>query len=139
MNIEIYILSIFLNIAIIILFISFLKCKNVFDNKYDFLTRNYNFTNYDFLNEYLDGWGISHFILFAIMVYIFPKNWILILIIGIIWEFIEILLSYNKFLNCYLLNYGRKKYTKWWYGRYQDIIMNIFGIIFGLYFNYIFK
>ncbi len=67
------------------------------------MTKNYNFTNYPFLNEYFDGWGISHFILYAVMVYNFPKNWLFIHMIGIIWEFIEILLSYNTFLNSYLL------------------------------------
>tara|TARA_B110000003_G_C16654392_1_gene535743 strand:- start:8345 stop:8761 length:417 start_codon:yes stop_codon:yes gene_type:complete len=130
---KVYILLLFINIAIFILLFSFVKCKKILDIKYDILTKSYNYTNYSFLNEYLDGWGISHFILYAVMVYIFPKNWLFILMIGIIWEFIEVLLSYYSILNCYLLNYGRNKYTKWWYGRYQDIIMNIFGIIFGLY------
>jgi len=130
---KVYILLLFINIAILILLFSFVKCKKIQDIKYDILTKSYNYTNYSFLNEYLDGWGISHFILYAVMVYIFPKNWLFILMIGIIWEFIEVLLSYYSILNCYLLNYGRNKYTKWWYGRYQDIIMNIFGIIFGLY------
>lgn len=130
---KVYILLIFINIAFVILLFSFFKCRKIVGIKYDILTKNYNYTNYSFLNEYFDGWGISHFILYAIMVYNFPKNWLFIIIIGIIWEFIEILLSYNTFLNCYLLNYGRDKYTKWWYGRYQDIIMNIFGVIFGLY------
>ena len=130
---KVYILLLFINIAILILLFSFVKCKKILDIKYDILTKSYNYTNYSFLNQYLDGWGISHFILYAVMVYIFPKNWLFILMIGIIWEFIEVLLSYYSILNCYLLNYGRNKYTKWWYGRYQDIIMNIFGIIFGLY------
>jgi len=129
---KVYILLIFIIIAILIFLFSFIKCKKIIDIKYDIFTKNYNFTNYPFLNEYLDGWGISHFILYAVMVYIFPKEWLFILLIGIIWEFIEVLLSYNIIFNCYLLNYGRKKYTKWWYGRYQDIIMNILGIVFGL-------
>ena len=65
------------------------------------------------------------------MAYNFSKNWLFILMIGIIWEFIELLLSYNSILNCYLLNYGRNKYTKWWYGRYNnEYIWYYFWIIF---------
>lgn len=137
-KIHIDILKNFCIIGLIVLILSYFKCKNIISNKYDILTKSYNFTNYKFLNEYVDGWGLSHLLLYGIMTFIYPNQWHFIFLIGVVWEIIEIILSYIPIFKCYLLNYGRGQVTEWWYARFEDIIMNWLGIIIGYYLKTIF-
>ena len=110
---------------------SFVSCKTTKYNQYNIFDKKYNFTNYKFLDNYLDGWGISHFVLYGIMTFIYPKYWLFIFIIGILWELFEYYLEHNLILNCYVLNDSNIK-QKYWYARYQDIIMNTLGILVAL-------
>lgn len=115
------ILAIFILIAIIIILIGYLKC-NIKTNNFDILSKNYNFTNYKLLDNYLNGWELAHFILYGILTYIYPKEWFFIFMIGILWEFIE------EFFSQLDLKYCFKKNYEYWYSRYEDIIMNSLGI-----------
>ena len=72
------------------------------------------------------------------MTFIYPNQWHFIFLIGVVWEIIEIILSYIPIFKCYLLNYGRGQVTEWWYARFEDIIMNWLGIIIGYYLKTIF-
>jgi hypothetical protein len=115
------ILQIFILISIIIVLIGYFRCnKNI--KKYDIFSKNYNFTKYEFLDNYLNGWGISHLILYFLLTFIYPDEWIFILMIGILWEFIE------EFFSQLDLKYCFKKNYEYWYSRYEDIIMNSLGI-----------
>jgi hypothetical protein len=106
------------------------KCnkKNDFYIKYDILSKNYNFTNNKILDNYLDGLALSHLILYFILAYIYPSEWIFLIIIGILWELIEYILSV-KYLNYECpLDGDNEKYNTWWYSQYEDVIMNMLGI-----------
>ena len=137
-KVHIDILKIFCIIGLIILMISYLKCKKIISNKYDILTKNYNFTKYDFLNQYIDGWGLSHLLLYGIMTFIYPNQWQFIFLIGVVWEIIEFIFSFMPIFKCYLLNHQRDQVTEWWYARFEDIFMNWLGIIIGYYLKTIF-
>lgn len=127
----IYIVITFITISIIIYFNSLVHCKTTKYKQYDILSKNYNPTNYKFLDNYLDGWGISHFILYGVITYIYPKYWLFIFMIGVLWELFEYFLENNPKLNCYVLDDNTIK-QKYWYARYQDVIMNLLGILTAL-------
>lgn len=88
------------------------------------------------LNQYLDGWGISHFTFFALLAFFFPQTRYLVFlfILGLIWEILEYV---SKDRPLYLSKCSYKVTTDngqgWWYGRWQDIIMNTLGIIIGAF------
>lgn len=123
-NNQIVILYILIPICILIFIYGYYK-NNAFYIKYDILSKNYNFTNIKLLNNYLDGWALSHFILFFILTYIYPSEWKFLIIVGILWEITEYILSTKNFHYIYNHKYNEN----FWYARYQDIIMNILGIL----------
>lgn len=82
-------------------------------------------------DKFLDGWGLSHLLFYAILGYLFPNRLLFITILGISWEFVESMFKDHPF---YLskCNYLESDDTDgWWYGRWQDIVMNTSGIIIG--------
>jgi|UniRef100_A0A6C0JPP1 hypothetical protein len=115
------ILAIFILVAIIIILIGYLNCNKT-ANDYNIFSKNYNFTKYKLLDNYLNGWELAHFILYGILTYIYPKEWFFIFMIGILWEFIEEFFSQLDLKYCFHKNY------EYWYSRYEDIIMNSLGI-----------
>jgi hypothetical protein len=95
-------------------------------------------------------WPISHFIFYFILGLFFPQYQIEFIIIGIIWEIIEILLGQG----CHIAKRGggyRKlfcnenasakgtQYTYWVSGSWSDIIFNIAGLYLGVLVNYLWK
>ena len=126
------ILVIFISIAIIIILFGYLKC-NKRANDFDILNKNYNFTKYSFLDNYLNGWKFAHFLLYGILTYIYPKEWFFIFMIGVLWEFIE------EFFSQLDLKYCFDKDYKYWYSSYEDIIMNSLGISTALIIKNLFK
>lgn len=101
--------------------------------------------NNDILNEvYLydlpivgnfGGWSLSHLIAFYIAGLLFPQQWILIFILGIAWEFFEILIGIS--LEAFM---GKSKYTgnrqnlygtKWVTCNINDIWVNALGLFLG--------
>lgn len=97
-------------------------------------------------NKFFDGWGISHFLYFALLGFLFPakETLIFIFVLGVLWEIVEVTFSdhpfyvskcdYGSDANVQVVNeegaQGAKKDT-WWYGRWQDIIMNTAGMLLG--------
>ena len=93
----------------------------------------------------IDGWLISHFILFAIIGTIYPDTFLLTTILGIVWELFEISLGKLKpsFLkgitDCdrqvkktsVITNDQKDGY--WWYGKGEDVVADILGFLFGKY------
>jgi hypothetical protein len=83
-------------------------------------------------DKYLDGWGISHFTFFLILAYFYPAQWWFIWIAGVVWEIFEYSVKDHPF---YLSRCTYSMDTDqggWWYGRWQDIVMNSLGILCGL-------
>jgi hypothetical protein len=78
-------------------------------------------------NQYIDGWGLLHFWFFAFLGYEFPSYWLFILMGGALWEGIEMMFKDRPF---YLTHCNQK--TNWWYGRWEDLVMNTGGLIVGL-------
>lgn len=88
-------------------------------------------------DAYTDGWAFLHFACYGTLAYFFPNKYQLLFIafIGVLWEVIESIFKDHPFYfsNCkYKLTTDKE--TGWWYGRYQDIIMNTLGMMVGYYF-----
>ncbi len=80
-------------------------------------------------NTEINGWLISHFIVFCLAGYFYPDTFKLAMVIGIVWECFEFALGY--FLKNSVL--AKPFIYNWWYGQYRDIIANALGFLFGKY------
>ena len=76
----------------------------------------------------LTGWSLTHVAFYVLLGCMFPQDFKLLMLIGIIWEIIE----------HYVLN--KIGWTKadclddvWWYGRVSDIFMNAIGFWLGYF------
>ncbi len=142
-NNQLEILYILIAIIIIIFTIGYYyicNSNNIEFNNYDILSKNYNNTNIKILDNYLEGWGLSHLILYFILTYIYPSEWLFLLICGIIWEIIEYVISlYHKKINKFYICSNYNENNDYWYAQYEDIIMNILGIILALLIRKIIK
>jgi hypothetical protein len=82
-------------------------------------------------NRFLDGWGVLHFWFFALLTFHFPTCWVQILVAGILWEVIEMMFKERHY---YLAKCNSATESKnWWYGRWEDIVMNSLGMLCGLW------
>jgi hypothetical protein len=84
----------------------------------------------------IDWWSMSHFLLFAFIGFVIPRRTTEFAIIGTSWEVFEDYLSNDinkKLVSCD----GGKKFwchgfkDSYWYGKWDDILMNIAGYIVG--------
>lgn len=91
-----------------------------------------SFSNDDTLKEYLDGWAFLHLFFYLIITYLYPEKWAITFIMGVIWELVELSSKDKPFYipSCFYMSKDDSK-GPWWYGRYQDIIMNTIGQIIG--------
>jgi len=118
--------------AILIIIYGVYRCKN--PDFHDPLGIHFT-TKSKMLNNMLNGWAISHFMYYTILTYLYPEYWMLIFVIGCIWEIYEMFLQSNqpwyvKYIgNCTVTTDSSTK--PWWYGQFEDIIMNTLGISFG--------
>ena len=84
-------------------------------------------------------WPISHFVMYAVLAYIWPQYWKQIFAMGVGWECIEWVQGYlttpdNEevtFKNTRLSD-GSVEYEQWWSSSSKDIIFNAAGITCGL-------
>lgn len=82
-----------------------------------------------------DYWGITHFMFFAMLGFLFPNHHLRFLIVGAIWELIEgkigsINYGDNSIIHLFGgwgMNKTNKKTNDWWYGRMGDIVFNMTG------------
>lgn len=85
-------------------------------------------------NNFFDGWGIAHFLFYGLLGYLFPSRWIFITLLGIVWELIEMTFKEHPFYLSKCAAYATTdKPGGWWYGRWEDIIMNTAGMLTGIY------
>lgn len=105
------------------------RCKTV--DFHDPLTESF-FEGH--IKNFFDGWGILHYFFYAMLGYTFPRKLPLIFIFGVLWEIIETIFQSHPFYisKC---NYHASDTDngQWWYGRWQDIIMNTTGMFTGYY------
>lgn len=81
---------------------------------------------------FTDGWAFLHFTCFLLITYLFPSQYVLIWVAGVVWEIVEFLFKDHPFYfsDCkYVLT--TDKNGGWWYGRYEDIIVNTLGMYLG--------
>jgi len=129
MNEYTHILGICLSVVIAIMAYGTYRCKS---NSYvDPLTKSMFPHPY---NMYFDGWGISHFVLFFVLGYLYPSKIIFIWVLGTIWELLEYSIKDKPFYlsKCnYVIDTDHG--AGWWYGRWQDIVMNTAGVFLGVW------
>ena len=65
-----------------------------------------------------DGWSLTHVVYYSFLSYNYPQNIQFLLISGILWEIFE---HY----------FGILTKNKWWFGRFEDLLMNGIGIFIG--------
>lgn len=87
-------------------------------------------------NKFLDGWGLTHLFYFMFLGYMYPSlkyvaySWIL----GLIWEIIEFSMKDHPFyISRCKYTFTTDNGTGWWYGRWQDLVMNSIGLMIGYY------
>ena len=144
MNTRIYILSTIIIVSTIFIY-GKMRCAN--KNFVDPLSHS----KYVFV----DGWLLSHYIVFALAGYYYPQSFCMSMILGILWEVIEVLLGVYKpsFLNgisnCDVSDKSNsidnkniidisgdsnvEKEGYWWYGRYEDIVVDFLGFVTGYF------
>ncbi len=117
---------------IIIFFYGWYRCKYIKKNE-DIL----EFSLWKNSNKGgIDGWSLSHFLLYLAYGFLYPNTFVLTTLLGILWEFFECYLGITKpkfmseFGFCMPAKSGNKQKV-WWYGKPVDIIVNSLGFITG--------
>lgn len=83
-----------------------------------------------------DGWAISHFVLFAILGYMYPQVQYMLFasVLGVLWEITEYSVKDTSiFPSACVKNMISHNSRHWWYGRWQDVVMNTLGLLVGAY------
>lgn len=129
MNSFLQILLICLICALVIVGYGSIRCNKT--DYHDPLTNSLAPPPFD---RFLDGWGITHFAFYGILAYFYPQpsNLAFIWCIGVVWEVIESIFHEHPFyLSSCKYKLMTDKETGWWYGRWQDIVMNSLGMVLG--------
>ncbi len=88
--------------------------------------------NIDYLSHYLNGWCLTHFLAFTYIGYQYPKCFEEAMLLGIIWEVFEFTLGeVIPIINPKLAGSIYPEFASFYYGRYEDIIMNFLGFMVG--------
>lgn len=84
------------------------------------------------MSSFTDGWGLTHFTFFALLTFLYPKQALEIFGAGVIWEIIESTIKDRPFyLSSCHVRVTTDIQAGWWYGRWQDIVMNSLGQCIG--------
>lgn len=84
------------------------------------------------VTRFLDGWGILHFWLFATLAYHYPQCWKELVVAGLLWEATEMLFKERPFYLAKCDARIEEEKSGWWYGRWEDIVMNSLGMVCGV-------
>ena len=134
MNEKLQITLIGLFFIILIVIFSFVRCTN--KKIKDPLQKILGGHNTRFA-QMLDGWSISHFILFTCLANMYPNEIPYIIFGGILWEIFEYLTSNSKLTilstlrgisECKIVT---DESQTWFYAKYTDILMNVLGCLTG--------
>lgn len=116
--------------ASVIIFNGLLKCY--VPSYTDPLTIRLASTPFDLFQ---DGWAISHFVFFAVIGYLYPSTQYILFawILGVLWEISEYFVKDTSiFPSACVSRLVTHSGGRWWYGRWQDIVMNTLGLIVGV-------
>lgn len=84
------------------------------------------------LNEHiifnLTTWSFTHFFYHSLFGYMFPDQFMCLLLMGVAWELFEF--SLGMLDSCFNIS-KRFKDEGYWYGRWSDILMNTLGFTVG--------
>jgi len=80
----------------------------------------------------IDLWSVMHFGLYAILGYSFPDLSIYFAIIGAVWEAIEDITGDVEARRAVINGDIDPKGGSYWYAKYSDISVNIYGLIVGM-------
>lgn len=99
-----------------------------------YLCRNPDFhsTLHDpILGTMIDGWEITHFVLYAVLTYIWPRQALFIFVMGVIWETLECVFRHHPvfLMKCKDPNIR----DTFWYERWSDILVNALGVTAGYF------
>lgn len=87
------------------------------------------------LQRMMTTWGLLHVVFYANLAYAFPEYMAVFFVVGVIWEGIEALIKRFpvKTAGCNLALTVNAFYETeaWWDGRWQDIVLNVAGLILG--------
>ena len=83
----------------------------------------------------LDGWSLTHVLFYVLLGYLFPKHFVYLMLVGILWEIVEeFVLNHLKSVDyhskCAKI-LPRDQEARWWFGRVSDIPMNAIGFAIG--------
>lgn len=108
--------------VLVIVLYGYYRCTN--GNYTDPLTKSWVSPPWD---RFLDGWGASHFVFFFVLAYVYPSELVYIWLLGFAWELLEFWCKDHPFYlsDCELTTDSG---GRWWYGRWEDIVMNTLGI-----------
>ncbi len=84
------------------------------------------------LNKYIDGWGLLHFWFFTTLAYWLPNCWAWLIVAGVLWEVVEMMFREHPFYFTKCDAAVEENKDGWWYGRWQDLVMNALGVWCGL-------
>ncbi|XWV25469.1 putative ORFan [Tupanvirus deep ocean] len=97
---------------------------------------------------HLDWWSVTHILLYIYFGYHFPDYFVEFLIIGTSWEIVESVMckdSVQSLIKCDNLDslicqiISKIKGCDYWYGKLDDIVMNMFGFLIGAWLSKKFK
>ena len=74
----------------------------------------------------VDGWSVTHVLLFMILGYLYPMNLLLFFALGVLWECIELCIGYALTTD-----------RRFWFSRTSDIVANGIGLLLGYTFAYL--
>ncbi len=91
---------------------------------------NHNYYICPLSGEMSSLWPVTHFLLYAILGFLFPTCFLFLMIIGFVWEGIENIFGYfqTKSNQPTLQNV---EYQVWWGGSLKDITYNLAGYLVG--------
>ena len=126
-------------VAFIIIIYSWIRCNN--KNLKDPLSLHLFEVKNTPLSGVLDGWSISHFILYFLFGLYYPTKINFIIGMGILWELfeyftsnsnIEILSSIRGISRCKIKS-NENVNGDWFYAKLSDVFVNAFGAFLGFY------
>ena len=89
----------------------------------------------------LDWWSVTHYLFFSILGYWYPNRFVFFLLFGIVWELTEDLLakdSDTQLVDCEQKGRGgfvdfwcNGYQDDYWYGKIDDVLMNMLGYVTG--------
>lgn len=95
---------------------------------------------FNFFGMKIDWWSISHLVLYIYFGYHFPQYFVEFLVIGTLWEIFESSFckeSFAKLIGCqgsnnsFCQKINKIRGCDYWYGKVDDIVVNIIGFVIG--------